>query len=199
VARAESEWFDVSRRVRTSQPVKLQALTLQGRPEDAQMYIASRPASAREALSALPIERHGDYALIDFGSGKGRVLFLAAEYPFRRIQGIEFALELHRAAEQNIRTYRHRSRQCASLESLHLNAQQFEFPDEPQVLFFFNPFLPAVMSRVLDNLSASLARHPRPVWLVLLFPELAAVCDAHPCLHLYKQTRRYHLYSAMPR
>jgi hypothetical protein len=171
-------------------------LTLQGRQEDGQMYIASRPASAREALHALPLDRHADYTLIDFGSGKGRVLFIAAEFPFRRIQGIEFALELHRAAERNIQTYRHRSQRCAAIESRHLNAQDVAFPDEPQVLFFFNPFLPVVMSRVLDNLSASLARHPRAVWLVLLFPELAAVCDAHPILRLHTQTRRYHLYSA---
>src|ERR1700688_3075147 len=46
-----------------------------------------------------------DFTFIDFGSGKGRALLLASEYPFRRIVGLEFSPELHLTAEENIARY----------------------------------------------------------------------------------------------
>jgi len=46
-----------------------------------------------------------DFTLIDLGSGKGRVLLMASDYPFKRIIGVEFMPELHRVAEGNIRKY----------------------------------------------------------------------------------------------
>jgi len=44
-----------------------------------------------------------DFVFIDFGSGKGRALLLASEFPFKRIVGVEFSPELHAAAVDNIR------------------------------------------------------------------------------------------------
>jgi hypothetical protein len=194
---AESQWFDASRHVKTSESALLRGLTLTD-PEDGEsMYIAVRVGSARAAFRALPIRNHGDYTFIDFGSGRGRVLFLAAEYPFRKVQGVEFALELHEDAERNIGLYRHRSRRCSVVESLHLNARDFRFPNENQVLFFFNPFAPAVMSEVLAHLAASLERNPREVYVMLVFPELAPLFAATSCLRIYQKARRYHIYQAV--
>src|ERR687885_509057 len=39
-----------------------------------------------------------DDVLIDFGSGKGRVLFLAAHYGFRKIIGVELSAKLNQIA-----------------------------------------------------------------------------------------------------
>jgi len=194
---AESQWFDVSRHVQTSESAVLRGLTIIGQAEGGLDYIAVRVASARAAFRELPIRNYDDYTFIDFGSGRGRVLFLAAEYPFRKVQGIEFALELHQDAERNITLYHHRTRKCSVLESVHLNARDFRFPNENQVLFFFNPFEPAVMSQVLAHLAASLDRDPRHVFVMLLFPVLAPLFAATPCLRLYKKTRRYHIYRAV--
>jgi len=38
---------------------------------------------------------HSEFTFIDFGSGKGRVLFLASEYPYKKIIGVELARMLH--------------------------------------------------------------------------------------------------------
>ncbi|HTW31931.1 MAG TPA: hypothetical protein VMD76_09645, partial [Candidatus Sulfotelmatobacter sp.] len=51
------------------------------------------PASVeivREAIADVAI-RHEDFTFIDLGSGKGRVLLVASDYPFARIMGVEFA------------------------------------------------------------------------------------------------------------
>lgn len=39
---------------------------------------------------------------LDYGSGKGRALIMAAQYPFRRILGVEFSPQLSLIASQNI-------------------------------------------------------------------------------------------------
>jgi hypothetical protein len=57
-------------------------------------------------LRDLPIPDVSGYTFIDMGSGKGRMLLLAAEPPFRRIIGVEFASDLDALARSNVKTYR---------------------------------------------------------------------------------------------
>ena len=104
-----------------------------------------------------------DYSFVDFGSGKGRVILLASEFPFRSVTGVEFSAELHDSATHNINSFSSPRQQCKEVTSLCLDAAEFPVPDGPVVLFFFNPFDDIVMSRVLSNIEASLAIAPRPV------------------------------------
>jgi hypothetical protein len=200
VVLAEGRWFDITRHVRTAGAATLGELTLAGRAEDGFDYLPSRVAAARKALRDLPIRNYADYTFIDFGSGKGRVLFVAAEVPFRRILGVEFARELHLEAKQNLLRYRYRKQRCHAIESLNMHAGDFAFPNENLVLYFFNPFPAPVLERVLRNLSASLEQHPRDVFMLLLFPELAYVVEAAPHLKICQKNRRYHIYrtAALP-
>src|SRR5579863_4122649 len=69
---------------------------------DGNDYAAIDPLRFQQAMAAFDF-RFEDYTFIDFGSGKGRALLLASEFPFKRILGLEFAPELHTAAETNIR------------------------------------------------------------------------------------------------
>jgi predicted RNA methylase len=92
------------------------------------------------------------YSFIDFGSGKGRVLLLAAQHSFRDVVGIEFAPVLHEAAAANIRSYRG-PRECRAVRPLLMDVADFEIPTGSCVLFFFNPFGPAVMHRVAENVA----------------------------------------------
>lgn len=194
-ARVEGAWFDYRRHIVTAPTLEEQRS--QRRPsDDWSLYIPARPASARAALQALPVRDPGNYTLIDIGSGKGRVMFLAAEYPFRRIVGVESVGELHTAAERNIARYRYRARRCPSIEAVHARAQDYAWPAEPLVLFFFNPFPADVMTQVMQRVARSLEQHPRPIWLILLFPELAPIIEATTTLRLRQQTRRFHIYAS---
>ena len=58
----------------------------------------------QEMMAILPIDFR-EFTFVDLGSGKGRTLLMASEYPFRRIVGVEILPELHRAAEENIANY----------------------------------------------------------------------------------------------
>lgn len=194
VSHAEAWWFDRSRHVSTIGNFPLDRFTLQGQAAGCFEYLPSRAATARRALDRLPIRDHRDYTFIDIGSGLGKILFLAAEYPFRGIHGVEFAVELHRLAEQNIARYRSPKRRCPRIDSINVNAVDYRFPDESLVLYFFNPFGPAVMKTVLSNLEQSLERHPRDVFLVLCYPELAPVVSAASFLRPVEETRSFVLY-----
>lgn len=197
VVLAEGKWFDLTRHVRTAGVVTLEGLTVAGGAQDGFPYLPSRAASVRRALRDLPLRNYAEYTFIDFGSGKGRVLFAAAEYPLRRILGIEFAQELHLQAKQNLLHYRNRRQRCRDIDSVHLRAEDFPFPHENLILYFFNPFAAPVLERVLRNLGASIEQHPRDVFVILVFPEFAHVVEAMPHLKLCEKNRRYHIYRAL--
>ena len=147
-------WFDATRHVRTVGYAKPEAATIVGEVRDSYDHVPIRVANAREALRDLPIRDFSDYTFIDMGSGKGRMLFIAAEYPFRKVMGVEFSTVLHPQAQENIKRYRHRKRQCGEIESVCADAAEFEFPEEKLVVYMFNPFGPEVMGRMLANLES---------------------------------------------
>jgi predicted RNA methylase len=194
VVAAEGWWLDWRRRVRTGGYLHLNGLTLVGAAKQGYEYMPVRPRNARAALADLPLRNHAEFFFVDLGSGKGRMLFLAAEYPFRRIVGVEFARELHEAASQNIRRYRSPKQRCREIESVNMDAADYSFPNDPLVISLYNPFGPGVMRKVLDNLNASVAARPREVVLLLLYPESAAVVEADPHFRAYKKTFSYHIY-----
>lgn len=196
VTRAQGWWYDTTRHVDTSGYVRLDRLTLVGSMKTGHEYLAGRPGVVRPILRSLPISNHADYTFVDLGSGKGRVLFLAAEYPFRKIEGVEFARELHETAVDNIRRYRHPTQRCRQIESLNADAADYAFPKGNLVVYLFNPFGPNVMEKVLSNLAASIRDVPRHVIVVIVWPELAFLADETPWLRLHSQAvNRHRIYS----
>ena len=195
VTRAQGWWFDTTRRVDTAGFVSLDALTLVGKHKQGHDYLPARPPVVRPILRNLPIRNYSEYTFVDLGSGKGRVLFLAAEYGFRKVEGVEFALELHQAAMENIRRYRHSRQRCRRIESVNLDAADYVFPRDNLVVYLFNPFGANVMEKVMSNLAASIQEHSRHVIMVFVWPELAPLADQAPWLELHSKARHHRMYS----
>jgi SAM-dependent methyltransferase len=128
-------------------------------------YQSHHPKILREILSALNI-KHERYTFIDYGCGKGRALLVAAEFPFHRIVGVEFAPQLAEIAKQNLRNYRCGQPKCRDVTVLAMDAADFELPREPAVLFFFSPFKGSVMESVVENIEASLRSFPRELFVL---------------------------------
>lgn len=112
-----------------------------------------------------------EFTFIDLGSGKGRVLLMASEYPFKRIIGVEFMPELHRAAQKNIAGYSNGRQQCRHIESVCMDARDFQFPPGPLVVYLFNSFSESTFAQVLKNLRQSIEQAPRPVYIAYRFIE----------------------------
>jgi SAM-dependent methyltransferase len=194
VRAAEDYWFDATRSVRTSKITELESLHLAGERRDGFMYMPARVKNARAALRALPVTDYRSYRFIDVGSGAGRVLFLAAEYPFKQIEGVELATELHDLAVQNIRRFRFYSQRCHDIRSINASAVDYEFPNENLVIFLFNPFGAEVLSDVIRNLDASLRIQPRDAIVLMLYPEFGYIMDTSRALELYQATTKYRMY-----
>lgn len=151
------------------------------------------PTSIRlfnEILQELPIS-YQDYILVDFGSGKGRTLLLASNFPFKKIIGVEFSPRLNEIACNNIRIYKSESQKCYNLESLCVDANDFEIPDEKAVFYFFNPFDEHVMRAVLSNIKASLKKYPREIFIVYANPVYHELMNQAPFLKFIGEGRGY--------
>jgi SAM-dependent methyltransferase len=200
LVRYVEEWaFDTSRGVQTAGNVHLRdAGHLLGDASDSVNYIPARVANVRAALRDLPLENHSAYTFVDLGSGKGRTLFVAAEYPFHRILGVEFSTTLYTQAQENVRRFSHRKQRCLTIEPVLADAAEYHFPPGNLVIYLFNPFGAATMKRVQANLAQSLEASPRHVVLLLLWPENAGLVARMPSMRLSRATRRYQIYETRP-
>jgi SAM-dependent methyltransferase len=140
-------------------------------------YFAVAPSVFRQILMRLGLD-FSKYTFIDLGSGKGRALLLASEYPFKAIIGVELSPALQAIAVANIARYRGPTQQCQNLQSIKADATEFAFPDGPLVVYLWNPFEAPVFTRVLANLEAALAREPREIYIVYIQPDLEALLEA---------------------
>lgn len=128
-------------------------------------YVATDYETFERAMAHVPI-RAGQDVFVDFGSGKGRIVLLAAARPFRRVVGVEFAELLHELALRNVA-----AAGCRNVELVRADATQWSVPDDATVLFFFNPFEGEILRKVFENIRRSLAEHPRQVRIVYVRPE----------------------------
>jgi SAM-dependent methyltransferase len=137
------------------------------------------------------------YAFVDLGSGKGRALLIAAEYPFKRFVGIEFSPELHDIARRNIARVRARTGSRQTFQ-LHLgDVANFEFPLEPLALHLYNPFGEPVLRQVLERLSASLREVSRDVLVFYRTPVHQQLFNDAPFLRRVKATSQYAVYASL--
>jgi SAM-dependent methyltransferase len=162
-------------------------------------YQPTEPDLFREMLDALGQQSHcdfHDFVFIDLGSGKGRTLLMASDYPFRRIVGVELLPVLHQAAQENLGKYRGESQKCFALESICGDATEFPFPNEPTVLYLFNPFPESGLKRMMGNLEESLREHPRVVYVLYHNPLLEHVLRESAGLRKLHATHQYALYGS---
>lgn len=117
------------------------------------------------------------FTFVDFGCGKGRALFMAAEFPFAGIIGVEIAQTLCEAARNNIASCNLRRLKCRQIDCVHASATALEFPKTPLVLYFFNPFGAEILSQVLERLHASWISLPREIIVIYCNPVRRVLFD----------------------
>ena len=116
-----------------------------------------------------------DYTFVDLGSGKGRTLLMASDYPFRKIVGVELLAALNQIAEENISKYKSDSQQSFDLQTFCADAGEFELPLDSYVLFLFNPFPESVLLRVRERIEAGVAVVPKSIYILYHNPLLEHV------------------------
>ena len=135
--------------------------------QDRLWHIPSDWGGLRRALARL--DPTGDDVFVDVGSGLGRAVVVAAQFPFRRVLGVELSQELNERARANVgraqRTFR-----CRDVELIAADATEWSLPPDVTVVYFFSPFTEEVFDRVVANLLDSVDEHPRPLRLLYNLP-----------------------------
>jgi len=121
---------------------------------------------------ALPYEQ---FTFIDLGCGKGRALLVAARFPFRQVLGVEYSAPLTEIARRNLSQFPSTARRCQDIIVTQADAASFPLPDDPLLLFLFNPFERPVMRAVAENVVASFQRQPRRIIILYSNPVYADV------------------------
>jgi SAM-dependent methyltransferase len=160
-------------------------------------YQPTEPTLFRQMVRSLPVN-FSQTTFVDIGSGKGRTLLMASDFPFRRILGVELLPELHRIAENNLLRYKSDSQKCTVIETVCEDARRFAFPTDAMVVYLFNPLPEAGLIRVISNLERSLEESRRAVHVLYHNPLLERVLAESKCFKKISGTHQYSVYAGVP-
>ena len=184
---AEARWYDWRYNVQTrADPFEDLRDWTAGFP-----YLPIRPTTARRVIRSLPMHDPSDYTFVDLGSGKGRMLLIASEFPFRKIVGVEMRADLHDQAVQNVRRYRHPTAQTSRIDCQLVDATQYDFPAGKLVVYLFNPFSAEIMGQVFRRLDASFEQDPREIVLVYVHPQFGYQLKTLRHFRMCQESPRY--------
>jgi len=123
----------------------------------------------REIIRNTPADPR-DFTFVDVGTGKGKAVMLATDYPFRRVIGVELSHELTEVARSNLRRYLAARGHTSTVQLLCRDFMKYEAPDEPVMFFFTNPFPSSIADLAIRHVEASIERNPRPVFVLYRKP-----------------------------
>ena len=162
--------YDSEMEVDTGGIDELLELTIVGKNvQHGTSHIASNPDEFRAAILATDVKLDS-FTFVDLGCGKGRALLLASEFPFRRIIGVEFAVELLKLARRNIGILKTKRPDTIDIELALCDVAAFDFPNEPLLVYLFNPFGSKIVRCIAQNLLNSASLFARPILILYMNP-----------------------------
>jgi precorrin-6B methylase 2 len=166
----QKKHFDRRYGIKTDQVILPGELGLtKSQTEGCTAYEPTSPDMLTSVLSKLSIH-FGDYTFLDLGSGMGLSVLVASMHPFKRIIGVEWSARLAKIARSNLRKFKHPEQKCHDIEVVESDATTYALPEEPLVLYMFNPFTERLVRQLLNNIAASIKKCPRHVVLVYCRP-----------------------------
>jgi len=109
--------------------------------------------------------------LVDFGSGKGRIVF----YFNHELDIPTTAIEVNRVAfsylQKNYIKYQEKFPEKAhKLTILEEKAEDYQVKKEDNIFYFFNPFTLKIFKKVIRQIEHSLREYPREADIILYYP-----------------------------
>jgi hypothetical protein len=171
--RAQVRWAEWHYGIHTDALMDLSELNIAN--EERKPYSPTDYSDFQTIIRALAIDPK-DHVFLDYGAGMGRVMVLAACYPFRRVLGVEIASDLTKIAKNNINRNHHRLR-CQDIQITTCDAALYEIPPEVTLFYFNNPFYGETLRTVFRKIHALAASSSQPVLLVCNLPLKSAFED----------------------
>jgi SAM-dependent methyltransferase len=139
----------------------------------AKIYQASNYFLLLHALDSL--EKCGfqfnEKAIVDIGSGKGRVLILFAERGVKKCIGIEISSILNKIAYKNSQIWKKKNpNSVTEFTFVTIDASKYIFPDDVDLLYLANPFDDFILHQVIDSIKKSYLSNPREIVIIYMIP-----------------------------
>lgn len=150
-------------------------------------YQPTRTRAFSRLLRNLQLPPH--LGFVDLGCGKGRVLMLAARFPFDPIRGVELSGMLCNKARFNLQKYARHFPRAAHVEIHENNAADYPIQADENVFFMFNPFDDGFIEVIVKKLHKSLADHPRALYVIYNNPVHARAFDQAEILPFRRRYR----------
>jgi hypothetical protein len=133
-------------------------------------YHPSPISSVIMALNALQNYNvaYNEFVFIDLGSGLGRNLLLASNYPFKKNVGIEHSQYLHNIAEMNVKRYLYGTKKLNIFDLQCIDVLDYSFPQENMVLYIWRPFSDEIAIQFIKKLEAFISNTTLKVVLIFL-------------------------------
>jgi SAM-dependent methyltransferase len=129
--------------------------------------------------------------VVDLGSGKGRVLLIAAECGFTAATGVEFAAKLCEIARNNCLIYQRKTGCVAQFRIVEGDVADYDMTEHDNVFVLFNPFDSFVMEKVMARLKTSLLQFPRKVLVCMYNMESVDPMSRTPGFAVIDTSERY--------
>ena len=150
--------------------IETERITMEELGLDPKNRVAYEPAGwlvLKPVLSKRDVRE--DDVFLDYGCGKGRVLYMAAKYPFKQVIGVELSVELAEIARKNIKRTLPKLT-CKAVDIVNIDALDYDVPDDVTYVFFNNPFEGEIFAGVVEKLVQSLKRRPRLLRIIYYSP-----------------------------
>ena len=168
---ASKKGFDADHNADTSGTIPIWMLDVKHeRIDDCSHYQPSPVEVFERARQSFP-ENLEDYAFMDVGAGKGRIVMLAAGLPFAKVIGIEISPKLCEAARANLAASNANWRENDRVEIICQDAASVSLPSQDVIIYLYNPFRGSILKAFMERVVESLARSPRRALLVYYHPK----------------------------
>lgn len=108
---------------------------------------------------------------VDYGCGKGRVLFYVHNRFHNSVTGIEMNNQLYHKSLKNKAYYMQKaSSRAGSIQITCCKAEEYEVKKYENRFYFFNPFSLEIFRKVVNNIVRSVEQENREVELILYYP-----------------------------
>jgi SAM-dependent methyltransferase len=176
--------FDKRYQVKTSGSVKAQNAGIEDEVarRNAIKYVPIPANVMRGVLARITREIDASKTIfIDLGCGKGRALFIAGEFGFERVEGVEISPAHTAIAQENIERFlERRPKLRGRIRAVCDNATTFAYPDAPLLIYMYRPFVGPVFEAAMENIVRFRDRSGHSVRLAFVCPDEEFMLEAHP-------------------
>lgn len=117
--------------------------------------------------------REGSH-LVDFGSGKGRIVFYFNHQKEISTTGIEVNEKAFSHLTNNLIAYReYFPKKAERITLLERKAEEYTIQPEDDLFYFFNPFTVNIFEKVVRNIEKSIEDYPRVADIILYYPNIS--------------------------